>query len=109
MGVRDAGQHLKELHISVAAISPDGVAAQKKFDENNNLGFPLLSDTEHTASEAYGVWEEKSMYGKTYWGIVRSAFLIDEHGVIFDAWYKIKPEETVFRALEALSAEQDGA
>jgi thioredoxin-dependent peroxiredoxin len=77
LGVRDAGQHLKELHISVAAISPDGVAAQKKFDENNNLGFPLLSDTEHTASEAYGVWEEKSMYGKTYWGIVRSAFLIE--------------------------------
>ena len=62
----------------VLGISPDKPAKQKKFDEKYSLGFPLLSDPEHTVAEAYGVWGEKKNYGRTYMGIIRSAFLIDE-------------------------------
>src|SRR5512135_3601898 len=65
---------------AIVGISPDASARQKKFDEKYGLGFPLLADTEHTAAEAYGVWGEKKNYGRTYMGIIRSAFLIDEKG-----------------------------
>lgn len=75
---------------------------QKKFDEKNNLGYPLLSDSDHSISEVYGVWKEKTMFGKKYMGIARSSFLIDEKGVIIEAWYDISPKENVPKALEAL-------
>ena len=61
-------------------ISPDPPAKQLKFDEKYGLGFPLLADEDHTVAEKYGVWAEKSMYGRKYMGIVRSAFVIDEAG-----------------------------
>ena len=83
-------------------ISPDAPGAQKKFDEKNNLVYPLLSDADHSISEAYGVWREKAMYGKKYMGIVRSSFLIDEEGVIIEAWYKISPKDNVPKALAVL-------
>ena len=72
-------------------ISPDKPAKQEKFDEKYGLGFPLLADEDHAVAEAYGVWGEKSMYGKKYMGIIRSAFLVDENGKIEEAWYKISP------------------
>jgi peroxiredoxin Q/BCP len=101
--VRDARQDLKKLSMEVVGISPDPPEDQKKFDLKYSLGFPLLADTEHTVAEAYGVWGDKSMYGKLFHGITRSSFLIDEEGKILRAWYKVKPEETVPKAKEALA------
>ena len=83
-------------------ISPDSVDVQKKFDEKQALGFPLLSDPRHEVAELYGAWGEKKMYGKSFMGIVRSSFLIDELGKIVAAWYKIKPEDTVPEAKKVL-------
>ncbi len=77
-------------------------SAQKKFDDKYELGFPLLADTEHAMAEAYGVWGEKSMYGKKYFGIIRSSFLIDEKGKIAGAWYTVSPAETVPEAMKVL-------
>jgi thioredoxin-dependent peroxiredoxin len=94
--------HLDTLNVKALGVSPDSVEAQKKFYEKNNLGFPLLSDKDHDIATAYGVWQEKTLYGKKSWGIVRSSFLIDETGIVMGAWYKIKPEDTVPKALEAL-------
>src|SRR3954471_14140040 len=78
----------------VLGISPDKPSKQLKFAEKYGLGFPLLSDPEHTVADAFGVWKEKSMYGRKYMGIERSAFLIDEKGKIAAAWYKISPADT---------------
>jgi len=89
---------------AIVGISPDASARQKKFDEKYTLGFPLLADTEHTVAEAFGVWGEKKNYGRTYMGIVRSAFLIDEKGKIAEAWYKISPKDTPVKLQQALAA-----
>ena len=86
----------------IIGVSPDEPAKQLKFDEKNKLGFTLLSDTEHKVSKAYKVWKKKSMYGREYMGIERSAFLIDEKGKILHAWYKISPKDTPLFLLEAL-------
>ena len=83
-------------------ISPDAADVQKKFDERNSLKFSLLSDSDHKVAELYGAWGEKKMYGKSFMGIIRSSFLIDEAGKILDAWYKIKPENTVPEAVKVL-------
>jgi thioredoxin-dependent peroxiredoxin len=87
----------------IIGVSPDTVAKQKKFDDKYELGFQLLADVDHVLAEAYGVWKEKSMYGKTYMGVERSAFLIDEKGKIVQAWYKISPKDTPTKLLEALN------
>jgi peroxiredoxin Q/BCP len=89
---------------AILGISPDPAARQKKFDEKYGLGFPLLADTEHTVAEAFGVWGEKKNYGRTYMGIIRSAFLIDEKGKIAEAWYKISPKDTPVKLQQALAA-----
>ena len=93
--VRDASADLDKLSVAAVGISPDAPGAQKKFDAKYGLGFPLLADQDHSVAEAFGVWGEKSMYGKKYMGIIRSAFLIDEEGTIQEAWYKISPANTV--------------
>ena len=93
--MRDALEKLKGKNIAVIGISPDTPQTQKKFDEKHNLGFSLLSDPDHKIAEAYGVWGEKKMYGKSFMGIIRSSFLIDENGNIENAWYKISPQNTV--------------
>ena len=87
----------------VLGISPDKPSKQLKFAAKYSLGFPLLSDPDHAVAEAFGVWTEKSMYGRKYMGILRSAFLIDERGTIADAWYKISPGDTPKKLLAALS------
>jgi peroxiredoxin Q/BCP len=87
----------------VVGISPDAPAKQAKFDTKYNLGFPLLADEDHAVAEAYGVWTEKSMYGKKYMGILRSAFLIDEKGKLAEVWYKISPADTPKNLLAALA------
>ena len=88
---------------AVVGISPDAPAKQAKFDEKYGLGFPLLSDEDHAVAEAYGAWAEKSMYGKTYMGIIRSAFLVDETGKIEQAWPKISPKDTPTKLLQSLA------
>ena len=85
----------------VLGISPDKPSKQLKFAEKYGLGFPLLSDPDHAVAEAFGVWKEKTMYGRKYMGIVRSAFLIDEKGKIAEAWYKISPADTPKNLLAA--------
>ena len=100
--VRDAKRGFLKKGVAVIGVSPDKPSAQKKFDDKYELGFPLLADTEHAMAEAYGVWGEKSMYGKTYFGIIRSSFLIDEKGRIAAAWYKVSPADTVPEAMKAL-------
>ena len=79
----------------ILGISPDAPAKLAKFRDKHDLGFTLLSDPDHATAEAYGVWAEKSMYGKKYMGIVRSAFLVDEKGTISHAWPKISPKDTL--------------
>jgi peroxiredoxin Q/BCP len=86
----------------VVGISPDKPAKQKKFDEKYGLGFPLLADEDHSVAEAYGAWGEKSMYGRKYMGIIRSAFLIDDDGTVAEAWPKISPKDTPKKLLAAL-------
>lgn len=87
----------------VLGISPDAPTKQAKFDEKYGLGFPLLSDEDHAVAEAYGAWGEKSMYGKKYLGIIRSAFLVDEAGKIEQAWPKVSPKDTPANLLKALA------
>ena len=87
----------------VLGISPDKPSKQLKFAEKYGLGFPLLSDPDHAVAEAFGVWKEKSMYGRKYMGIERSAFLIDEQGRIAHAWYKVSPADTPKNLLAALA------
>lgn len=101
--VRDASADLGEKGVAAVGISPDAPDRQGKFDVKYGLGFPLLADEDHKVAEAYGVWGEKSMYGKTYMGIVRSAFLIDEQGLIEAAWYKVSPKETMPNLMAALA------
>jgi peroxiredoxin Q/BCP len=100
--VRVALEQLAKLDAAAVGISPDPPARQKKFEEKHGLGFPLLSDPERETAKAYGAWAEKNMYGKKVWGILRSAFLIGTNGKIKGAFYKVKPEDTVPRALELL-------
>ena len=100
--VRDARQDLADLGLAVVGVSPDDPGRQKKFDGKYGLNFPLLSDADHAVAAAYGVWGEKSMYGKKVKGIIRSSFLIDAGGKIISAWYKVKPDDTVPKARQAL-------
>ena len=86
----------------VLGISPDKPGKQKKFDEKYSLGFPLLADEDHGVAEKFDVWTEKSMYGRKYMGILRSAFLIDEKGKIEQAWYKVSPQDTATNLLKSL-------
>ena len=99
-GLRDIAGDIGDAVI--IGISPDAPAKLAKFDEKYSLGFTLLSDTDHAVAEAYGVWTAKSMYGKKYMGVQRSAFLIDEQGLIERAWPKISPKDTPTNLLAAL-------
>ena len=87
---------------AISGISPDNSVKQKKFADKYELPFPLLADVEHSVAEAYGVWKEKSMYGRKYMGIERSAFLISATGKIEHAWYKVSPKDTPANLLKAL-------
>ncbi|MEY3290383.1 MAG: hypothetical protein RLY19_474 [Actinomycetota bacterium] len=98
-GLRDIADQVGKTLI--VGVSPDKPEKLKKFDDKYELGFTLLSDTEHTVAEAFSVWKEKSMYGKKYMGIERSAFLIQD-GIVLNAWYKISPADTPTNLLKAL-------
>jgi peroxiredoxin Q/BCP len=102
--LRDHRQQFAGLGVDVVGISPDEPDKQLAFDEKYGLGFPLLADTDHEVATEWGTWGEKKNYGKTYMGITRSSFLIDEDGNIERAWYRVKPENTVPNAQAALAA-----
>jgi thioredoxin-dependent peroxiredoxin len=105
--VRDATPDLTSAGVAAVGISPDGPEKQKKFAQKHGLNFPLLCDDDHAVAQAYGAWGEKKMYGKTYEGIIRSSFLMDEKGKILGSWYKVKPEATVSNARKVLEAEAE--
>lgn len=100
--IRDASKEFNKLGAAAVGVSPDQPPKQKKFDDKYNLGFPLLSDPDNKVAKAYGAWGEKSMYGKKYEGIIRSSFVIDGKGKILQAFYKVKPLDTVPNAAEVL-------
>ncbi len=102
--LRDAIVDLKKLKAVVLGISPDPPARQRTFDETYGLGFPLLSDDGHKVAEKWGTWGERSMYGKKYMGIVRSAFVVDEQGKVAATFYKVSPKATVGLVMDALQA-----
>ncbi|SIQ94699.1 peroxiredoxin Q/BCP [Rhizobium sp. RU33A] len=94
-----------KLGATVIGVSPDSVKSHDKFAAKHNLSVVLAADEEHKALEAYGVWKEKSMYGKTYMGVERSTFLIDKSGKIAEVWRKVKVPghaEAVLKATQAL-------
>lgn len=86
--------------ITIIGISRDSVASHKKFEEKLGLKFTILSDTERTAIEAYDIWKEKKLYGKTSFGVVRTTYVIDENGVIVFANDKVKAAEDAAKMLE---------
>jgi peroxiredoxin Q/BCP len=99
-GLRDVAGDVGDTVI--VGISPDAPAKLAKFDDKYGLGFTLLSDEDHAVADSYGAWGEKSMYGKKYMGVVRSAFLIDEKGRVAEAWPKISPKDTPAKLVAAL-------
>jgi peroxiredoxin Q/BCP len=101
-GLRDVLGQIGDT--AVVGISPDPPTRQAKFDQKYGLGFPLLADENHAVAEAYGVWTEKSMYGRRYMGIERSAFLVDEKGKLEGVWYKISPKDTPKVLVSSLEA-----
>ena len=88
---------------AVIGISPDPPKRQAAFDKKYGLGFPLLSDADHAVAEKYGVWVKRSMYGREYMGIERSAFLVGEDGKLQQVWYKVAPAATADNLLKALA------
>ena len=86
-------------------MSPDPIAAHLKFKAKHGLTYPLVSDSDHSVCERYGVWAEKSMYGKKYWGVARTTFVIDEAGRIARLFEKVTPRghaADVAAAMEAM-------
>jgi len=100
--IRDALPDLASLNVDAVGVSPDQPDDQLAFDRKFSLGFPLLADLDHAVAEAYGAWGERTNHGKTYMGIIRSSFLIDGDGKVAQAFYKVKPEDTVPKARRAL-------
>ncbi len=89
-------------YVEVVGVSPDSIKSHKSFKEKQSLNFILLSDTEHLLSEKYGVWKEKSMYGRKYMGIERSTFVLDKNGNIEKEWRKVKVKGHVDEVLNYL-------
>ena len=108
-GFNDILDELKNLNAAVVGVSKDSVAKHEKFAGKYGLNFPLLSDEEAAICEAYGVWREKSMYGKTYMGIERSTFLIDERGEIQKVWRKVKVKGHVDEVKSTLTQGEQAA
>jgi len=92
----------EKLGVKVIGVSRDSVASHKKFAENNHLPFTLLADTERAVTEAYGVWQEKKLYGKVSMGVVRSTYIIGGDGVIEKTMPNVKPDTNAAEILEYL-------
>jgi thioredoxin-dependent peroxiredoxin len=101
-GFRDNFEEIEEKNAVVIGISPDNAQSHQKFRTKYNLPFILLSDSDHAVAEKYGAWGEKSSFGKTYMGIIRSHFVIDEQGKIMDAQIKVNAKASPTLALDNL-------
>jgi peroxiredoxin Q/BCP len=102
-GVRDHRADYESAGAVVLGVSPDPVKRVAAFDEKYGLRFPLLADQDHAVAEAYGVWVQKSMYGRKYWGVERSTFVLDSDGVVREVFRKVKPAEHDQLVLAALA------
>jgi peroxiredoxin Q/BCP len=100
---RDAFSKFKKRGIVLLGVSPDSESSHKKFAQKYKLPFTLLADTDKSISEAYGVYGEKKFMGRTYMGVLRTTFLIDEKGKIKKVFEKVKPEEHASEVLEAFA------
>jgi len=100
---RDAYSKFKKQGIKLLGVSPDSEASHQKFITKYKLPFTLLADRDHAIAEAYGVWGEKKFMGRTYMGVLRTTFLIDEKGKIKKVFEKVKPEDHAAEVLEAFS------
>jgi peroxiredoxin Q/BCP len=103
-GFRDHHQQFETEGAVVLGVSPDGEASHAKFRDKHGIPFPLLVDEDHAIATSYGVWGEKKNYGRTYMGIKRSHFVIDEEGTIVDARLNVKATDSPAKALEAVRA-----
>jgi peroxiredoxin Q/BCP len=104
-GVRDRAADYSAFGATVLGVSPDPVSKLRKFHDEQSLNFGLLADEDHAVAEAYGVWVEKSMYGRTYMGNERTTFVIDSRGRVGAVLCKVKPaehDELVLGALEEI-------
>ncbi len=95
-----------KLNCAIVGISPDAPKIHTKFIQKYDLPFSLLSDADHKIAERYGIWVEKSMYGRTYMGILRSTFLIDPKGKLYASWLKVSPKGHANEVLNALKEAQ---
>jgi thioredoxin-dependent peroxiredoxin len=102
--VRDHQADYEAANTIVLGVSPDPVARLRAFADKYGLAFPLLSDEDHAVAEAYGVWVEKSMYGRKFWGNERTTFVVDGDGVVRDVLRKVKPAQHDELVLGALAA-----
>jgi len=105
--VRDRSAEYAQRGARVLGVSPDEVDAIAKFDDKYGLGFTLLADPDHAVADAYGVWGEKSMYGKKYMGVQRSTFVIDPEGKVAQVFPKVQPkthDDLVLGALDEFGA-----
>ncbi len=103
-GFRDAIAEFDKANVAVLGISPDPEKAVTKFSGKFKLNFPLLADADHAVAESYGVWQEKSMYGRKYMGVARTTFIIGKDGKVAHVFDKVKPEGHDAAVLEWLGA-----
>lgn len=99
--LRDGRAELSKAGFEIVGVSPDSIASHKKFIDKQALNFTLLSDPEHAIAEAYGVWGEKKMMGRTYFGILRTTFIIDENGIIEKIFDKVKTKDHFNQILDS--------
>jgi peroxiredoxin Q/BCP len=103
-GIRDSYDGFIEQGAVVLGVSPDDESSHVKFKQKYGLPFTLLADPEHEVADQYGVWGERKYMGKTYWGVERSTFLIDEEGRIAKIMRRVKPDTHADQVLAALAA-----
>jgi thioredoxin-dependent peroxiredoxin len=103
-GIRDSYDDFEQRGAVVLGVSPDEESSHVKFKQKYGLPFTLLADPEHAVAELYGVWGERKYMGKTYMGVERSTFLIDEDGRVAKVLWRVKPDTHAERVLEALAA-----
>ena len=99
---RDANRVMQQRGIVVLGVSTDSINSHQKFADKYGLPFPLLADTDKAVSQLYGVYGEKSNYGKIYMGVHRKTFLFDKDGILRKIWHKVKPEEHAKEVLETV-------
>jgi len=102
-GFRDVYTDIEESHAIVFGISADNQESHVRFKTKYNLPFQLLMDENHAVADLYGVWGEKSMYGRTFEGMTRSHFVVDEKGILVDVQYKVSPTDSISKALAAIT------